>query len=66
MRRRVALLGVALNGSAWCFGWRGRAVPSIDRARLAELLDIERARFVDMHPKSNALFQRAKKSLLAG
>lgn len=39
---------------------------SIDRTRLAEQLEVEQARFIETHPKSQELFQRAKKSLLAG
>jgi glutamate-1-semialdehyde 2,1-aminomutase len=39
---------------------------SIDRARLYEQLTQEERRFVDTHPRSRELFERAKKSLLAG
>jgi glutamate-1-semialdehyde 2,1-aminomutase len=39
---------------------------SIDRARLAALMEREQKRFVEERPKSKALFERARKSLLAG
>ena len=39
---------------------------SIDRARLQALMAREQKRFVDDRPKSKALFERARKSLLAG
>src|SRR5438046_8511804 len=38
----------------------------MDRTRLAELLRIEEARFVDAHPRSGAMFEAAQGSLLAG
>jgi len=38
----------------------------IDRTRLASLMQREQQRFVNDHPKSKALFERARKSLLAG
>src|SRR5246127_2363598 len=39
---------------------------TIDRARLQSLMQREQKRFVDDRPKSKALFDRARKSLLAG
>src|SRR3989304_4868109 len=39
---------------------------SIDRARLRAALDAERRRFVADHPRSAALFERAKASLFEG
>jgi len=39
---------------------------SIDRNRLASLMQREQKRFVDERPKSKALFERAGKSLLGG
>jgi glutamate-1-semialdehyde 2,1-aminomutase len=39
---------------------------TIDRARLQFLMQREQKRFVDERPKSKALFERARKSLLAG
>jgi glutamate-1-semialdehyde 2,1-aminomutase len=39
---------------------------SIDRIRLASLMQREQQRFINDHPKSKALFERAGKSLLAG
>jgi glutamate-1-semialdehyde 2,1-aminomutase len=39
---------------------------TIDRARLASLMAREQKKFVDDRPKSKALFERARKSLLAG
>ena len=39
---------------------------SIDRSRLQSLMQREQKKFVDEHPKSKALFERASKSLLAG
>jgi glutamate-1-semialdehyde 2,1-aminomutase len=38
----------------------------IDRSRLKSLMQREQKKFVDEHPKSRALFDRARKSLLAG
>jgi glutamate-1-semialdehyde 2,1-aminomutase len=38
----------------------------IDRARLQSLMQREQKNFVDERPKSKALFERARKSLLAG
>ena len=39
---------------------------SIDRSRLKSLMQREQKKFVDERPKSKALFERARKSLLAG
>ena len=39
---------------------------TIDRSRLQSLMQREQKRFVDERPKSKALFERARKSLLAG
>ena len=39
---------------------------SIDRSRLQSLMQREQKKFVDERPKSKALFDRARKSLLAG
>jgi glutamate-1-semialdehyde 2,1-aminomutase len=39
---------------------------TIDRTRLASLMAREQKKFVDERPKSKALFERARKSLLAG
>jgi glutamate-1-semialdehyde 2,1-aminomutase len=39
---------------------------AIDRGRLAALLEAEESRFVETHPRSRALFERAQKSLLGG
>ena len=39
---------------------------TLDRARLTALSTTEQARFVDAHPRSGALSERAKRSLLAG
>ena len=39
---------------------------SINRTRLASLMEREQKKFVDERPKSKALFERAGKSLLAG
>ncbi|HWW13633.1 MAG TPA: transaminase, partial [Candidatus Dormibacteraeota bacterium] len=39
---------------------------TIDRARLASLMGREQKKFVEERPKSAALFERARKSLLAG
>src|SRR5260221_8359693 len=39
---------------------------SLDRTRLASLMQREEQRFSDERPKSKALFERAGKSLLAG
>lgn len=41
-------------------------MPSINRLRLADLLTQERQRFIESHPGSRELFERAQKSLLAG
>ena len=41
-------------------------MPSIDRSRLQSLMQREQKKFVDERPKSKALFERARKSLLAG
>ena len=39
---------------------------TIDRTRLQSLMQREQKKFVDERPKSKALFDRARKSLLAG
>jgi len=39
---------------------------TIDRARVASLMEREQKKFVDERPKSKALFERGRKSLLAG
>ena len=38
----------------------------LDRSRLAQLIEAEEVRFLESHPKSHALYQRAKKSLYGG
>jgi glutamate-1-semialdehyde 2,1-aminomutase len=45
----------------FCLGMK-----TIDRSRLASLMKREQKKFVDERPKSKALFERARKSLLAG
>ena len=40
--------------------------PTLDRARLATLMAREEQAFIDAHPRSGALFERAKASLLDG
>jgi glutamate-1-semialdehyde aminotransferase len=43
------------------------AVPAVlDRARLATLMTLEEADFVERHPRARALHERARRSLLAG
>lgn len=39
---------------------------TIDRSRLKERLETEEARFIDAHPRSRELFERAGRSLLGG
>jgi glutamate-1-semialdehyde 2,1-aminomutase len=39
---------------------------NVDRTRLKSLMEREQKKFVDERPKSKALFERARKSLLAG
>jgi len=39
---------------------------TIDRSKIRKLMEREEKRFVQEHPKSKALFERAKSSLLAG
>jgi glutamate-1-semialdehyde 2,1-aminomutase len=41
-------------------------MPTVDRPRLKSLMEREQKRFVAERPKSNALFERARKSLLGG
>src|SRR5713226_1041070 len=41
-------------------------MPSIDRDRLQFLMQSEQKKFIDERPKSKALFERARKSLLGG
>src|SRR6266849_5997558 len=41
-------------------------MPSIDRDRLQSLMESEQKKFIDERPKSKALFERARKSLLGG
>jgi len=42
------------------------AIATLDRARLAALMEREQAAFVDGHPRSAALYERARRSLLGG
>jgi glutamate-1-semialdehyde 2,1-aminomutase len=42
------------------------AIATLDRARLGTLMEREQGAFVAAHPRSGALFERAKRSLLAG
>jgi glutamate-1-semialdehyde 2,1-aminomutase len=42
------------------------STPSISGERIEQLMDAEERRFVDQHPSSARLFERAKRSLLAG
>src|ERR1700719_613264 len=44
----------------------GRRMPLISRDRLRSLMQSEQKRFIDERPKSKALFERARKSLLGG
>jgi glutamate-1-semialdehyde 2,1-aminomutase len=44
----------------------GSAVKVIDRTRIRELMDRELRSYVRTHPRSGELFERARKSLLAG
>src|SRR5258707_15049430 len=39
---------------------------TLDRSRLQSLMQREQTRFVDENPKSKAIFERGKKSLLSG
>ena len=41
-------------------------MPALDRNRLKSLMEREQKRFVDERPKSKALYERGKKSLLSG
>jgi glutamate-1-semialdehyde 2,1-aminomutase len=41
-------------------------MPPINRDRLRSLMQFEQEKFIDAHPKSKALFERARKSLLGG
>ena len=41
-------------------------MPPINRDRLRSLMQFEQKKFIDEHPKSKALFERARKSLLGG
>jgi len=41
-------------------------MPALDRSRLKSLMEREQKRFVDERPKSKALYERGKKSLLSG
>jgi glutamate-1-semialdehyde 2,1-aminomutase len=38
----------------------------VDRARLAQLLEAERERFRELHPRSRELFEQSQRSMLAG
>src|SRR5215831_9588543 len=42
------------------------SMKTIDRARLQSLMQREQKKFADERPKSKALFERARKSLVAG
>jgi Glutamate-1-semialdehyde aminotransferase len=42
------------------------AMTGVERARLAELMDREERRFIEAHPRSQVLFERARHSLLGG
>jgi glutamate-1-semialdehyde 2,1-aminomutase len=43
-----------------------KTMKTIDRTRLQSLMQREQKKFIDERPKSKALFERARKSLLAG
>jgi glutamate-1-semialdehyde 2,1-aminomutase len=45
---------------------KDRLMATIDRTRLRESLAHEEQRFIETHPRSRELFERAKRSLLAG
>jgi len=45
---------------------RGSIVVNVDRVRIKELMEREQKLFLKEHPRSKALFKRAKRSLLAG
>lgn len=41
-------------------------MPAIDRSRLASLMEREEGSFVEKHPRSQEMFERARRSLLGG
>ena len=43
-----------------------QTLSEVDRSRLHELMERESQRFVDQHPKSRALFEQGRGSLLGG
>ena len=43
-----------------------RQFAALDRARLRRLIEEEKARFVEAHPRSKAAFERARRSMLGG
>ena len=45
---------------------RGLSLAGFDRSRIEELLETEETKFMEERPKSRAMFERARKSLLAG
>jgi len=46
--------------------WRGPFLAVLERSRIRELQEMEERRFVEARPKSRAMFERARESLLAG
>jgi glutamate-1-semialdehyde 2,1-aminomutase len=64
-RSTGALGGKTFSPVVLALSRRGTMV-SIDRSRIKELLAREQERFVRDHPKSKALFERARASLLGG
>ena len=57
---------VALGASCGLSFFFPKIMKTIDRSRLQSLMQREQKKFVDERPKSKALFERARKSLLAG
>lgn len=63
---RVASIVNVASVSSASSALRFSSMKKIDRNRLKSLSDREQKRFVDERPKSKALFERARKSLLGG
>jgi glutamate-1-semialdehyde 2,1-aminomutase len=46
--------------------WRYEKMITVDRSKIRKLMEREEKNFVETHPKSKAIFERAKSSLLVG
>ena len=63
---RVSFEALRTPGMSLTLTSSKKPMTAIDRTRLKSLMEREQKRFVDERPKSKAVYERGKKSLLSG